>query len=383
MRSPVLLLVFNRPGVTARVLEAIRQARPPRLYVAADGPRPHKEGEAELCGQVRALATAVDWPCEVSTLFRKRNLGCGVAVSSAITWFFQQEHEGVILEDDVLPHPDFFRYCDTLLEIHRDNPRIMHISGDNFQLGLRRGEASYYFSTFTHVWGWASWARAWKHFDLGMPGLSGLLREGLPGLIAEEAGREHVGRELQRVKQGKLDTWDYPWSYAVLRQGGLCTMPNHSLVRNLGFGSGTHCVGPDIWAHLEAHPMPDILHPMRVEADAAADLFTSRVAFAPGGSLPGPLLAEGFRRLGAGEAYANPELLRMLRACYGGSCLADQLEALSWLYMGKKEEALRKAASLAVDWPKDADAADMGRAIVHAVRCGLKFSAPYHKGALQ
>ena len=160
-------------------------------------------------------------------------------------------------------------------------------------------------------------------------------------------------------------------------------MPNHSLVRNLGFGSGAHCLAPDIWAHLEASPMPEVSHPARLEADVAADIFTSRIAFTPGGSLPGPLLAEGFRRLDAGEAYANPELLRMLRACYGGSCLADQLEALTWLYMGSKEEALRKAALLAGDWPNDDDARDMAQAVIQAVRCGLKFPVGFSGGAPQ
>lgn len=383
MRSPLLFLVFNRPETTARVFEAIRRARPPRLYVAADGPRPHREGEAELCRQTRAIATAVDWPCEVKTLFREKNLGCGRAVAGAVSWFFEQEPEGVILEDDVLPHPDFFCFCDALLERYRDDARIMHISGDNFQLGLRRGAASYYFSTFTHVWGWASWARAWKHFDLSLPGLTGFVREGLPGLIAESEGREHVRRELLRTRAGELDTWDYPWSYAILRQGGLCAMPNHNLVSNIGFGGGTHCLSTDIWAYLEPAPLPELIHPERVEADGEADLFTSRVAFAPGGTLPGPLLSEGFRRLDAGEAHSVGELLRVFRACYGPSRMADQLEALSMLYMGKREGALRQAAALIRDWPEDAEVLDMAQAIIRAVRCGLSLPAVQPAGIQQ
>ena len=160
-------------------------------------------------------------------------------------------------------------------------------------------------------------------------------------------------------------------------------MPNHSLVRNLGFGSGTHCQINDIWAYLEESPMPAITHPERVEADEAADLFTSRMAFSPGGTLPGLLLVEGFRRLDAGEAHANHELLRMLRACYGNSCLADQLEALTWLYTGQKEEALRKAASLAHDWPSNPEVLDMARRIIQAVRRGLKLSEFHFGGVLQ
>jgi len=123
MISPVLFLIFNRPDTTTRVFEAIRAARPERLYVAADGPRMTREGEAERCAEARRIATAVDWPCEVKTLFRETNLGCRAAVSGAITWFFEHEEEGIILEDDCLPDPSFFPYCTELLAHYRDTGR--------------------------------------------------------------------------------------------------------------------------------------------------------------------------------------------------------------------------------------------------------------------
>ncbi len=116
LKTAVLFLVFNRPDTTAQVFDAIRKARPPRLYVAADGPRANREGEAEKVAKVREIATAVDWPCEVRTLFRDANLGCKRAVSGALDWFFGEEEAGMVLEDDCLPHPDFFRFCDALLE---------------------------------------------------------------------------------------------------------------------------------------------------------------------------------------------------------------------------------------------------------------------------
>lgn len=156
LKTAVLFLVFNRPETTKTVFEAIRKAKPKRLYIAADGPRKHREGENEKVSSVRQIVTYVDWPCDVKTLFRDENLGCKSAVSGAITWFFNHEEEGIILEDDCLPHPDFFPFCESLLKRYANDERIWVITGNNFQNGIQRGEASYYFSRYNHVWGWAS-----------------------------------------------------------------------------------------------------------------------------------------------------------------------------------------------------------------------------------
>ena len=152
---PILFLVFNRPETTALVFQEIRKVRPQQLFVAADGPRPDRTGEAEKCAEVKKIVAAVDWPCEVKTLFRDNNLGCRVAVSSAINWFFENVEEGIILEDDCLPHPDFFRFCNELLDYYRNDERIMHIGGNNFQFVNKYGKSSYYFSHYAHIWGWA------------------------------------------------------------------------------------------------------------------------------------------------------------------------------------------------------------------------------------
>jgi hypothetical protein len=166
--TPVLFLIFNRPNTTEQVFEAIAKAKPRCLFVAADGPRTDKEGEAEKCQAVRDIIKRVDWDCEVKTLFREQNLGCKEAVSSAITWFFEQVEEGIILEDDCLPSDSFFSFCAELLEKYRDDKRIMMISGDNFQDGIQRGDASYYFSSVPWIWGWATWRRAWRLYDREM-----------------------------------------------------------------------------------------------------------------------------------------------------------------------------------------------------------------------
>ena len=168
VNTPVLFLIFNRPETTEIVFSVIRKAEPPRLYVAADGPRPDYPNDAESCEIVRAIATDVNWDCKVKTLFRDQNLGCKLAASKAIDWFFEQELEGIILEDDCLPDQSFFWFCQELLGKYRDDTRIMHIGGTNFQFGKERTKYSYYFSRYAHVWGWASWRRAWKFYDVEM-----------------------------------------------------------------------------------------------------------------------------------------------------------------------------------------------------------------------
>lgn len=242
-RSPVLFLVFNRPDTTRQVFEAIRAARPPRLYVAADGPRDGRAAEAERCAEVRRIATAIDWPCELFTLLRERNLGCRAAVSQAVTWFFEQEAEGIVLEDDCLPDPTFFGYCDELLERYRNDERVMAISGDNFIASVWRPRASYYFSRYVHIWGWAGWRRAWRHYDVSMAGWKGDDRERLLNDLFPGAprARRYWRRIFDRVSAGEIDTWDYQWVYATWRHGGLSCMPCVNLVSNIGVGAGaTH-----------------------------------------------------------------------------------------------------------------------------------------------
>lgn len=247
MKSPVLLLVFNRADTTAKVLDAIRQARPARLYVAADGPRDGRNGEAAQCEETRRVATQVDWPCEVRTLFRPHNLGCRAAVSSAITWFFEHEEQGVILEDDCLPEPAFFAYCDELLDRYRDDERVTSVSGDNFLPATVRdalGE-SYYFSVFNHIWGWATWRRAWKGYDVNMRDWS---QESGKALLKQVFPRNAPLRRiwlgtLNRVASGEIGTWDYQWVYHCWKRGGLTCLPAVNLVSNIGFDErATHTV---------------------------------------------------------------------------------------------------------------------------------------------
>ena len=203
LNTPVALLIFNRPDTTERVFNAIAKAQPPKLLVVADGPRPQREGEAELCAQTRAIINRVDWDCEVITEFADSNMGCKRRVASGINWIFEQVEEAIILEDDCLPDPSFFRYCEEMLTRYRDNERVGMVSGGNLQFGRQRGTGSYYFSKYTHIWGWASWRRAWKYYDRDLTLWPAFRDQGLLTQIFETSGEQEYWRNsFQWVHEG-------------------------------------------------------------------------------------------------------------------------------------------------------------------------------------
>jgi hypothetical protein len=240
----VLFLVFNRPDTTAKVFDAIRASRPTRLYVASDGPRKDRLGEVQTVERVRSLATQVDWPCEVKTLFRDKNLGCKVAVSSAISWFFDQEPEGIVLEDDCLPGPDFFQYCVELLGRYREDERVGLICGTSLcdirAQSICWGGEDYLYTRYPSVWGWASWRRVWKHYDVTMASWAAR-REDVSALTHNSKLNAINASLFDRVSAGKIDTWDYQVSYLLWTTNRLAVAPRFNLIENIGFGvDATH-----------------------------------------------------------------------------------------------------------------------------------------------
>jgi hypothetical protein len=276
-KSAVLFIIFNRPDTTAQVFEQIKLARPAKLYIAADGPR-NKPGEEELCAKTRQIINQVDWDCQVFTLLRDSNLGCKNAVSGAIDWFFEQEEEGIILEDDCLPDNSFFRFCDAMLQRYRYDTRIRHICGCNFQRGRRRGGASYYFSNLTHVWGWAGWRRVWQDYDKNLSCYDTTGAEhALKQLFEEPLIVESWLNIFKEVKAGNIDTWDYQLTLINFFNNSLSIIPNQNLISNIGFGANaTHTVaGDNPNAQIPVIPLPgDIIHPLYILPEKAADSFT-------------------------------------------------------------------------------------------------------------
>ncbi len=281
LKTPVCLIIFNRPDTTKQVFEEIRQAKPSKLLVIADGPRADRPQDAEKCAAARAIIERVDWDCEVLTNYSDINLGCRKRVSSGLNWVFNQVEEAIILEDDCLPHPTFFRFCEELLERYRHNEQIMVISGGNFQLGHKRTDYSYYFSAYNHCWGWASWRRAWRLYDLEMKRWSEVRQSNLLWDILEAPKAVTYWSKLFQGGYEGFDTWDYAWTFACWSHNGLTIIPNMNLVSNIGFGpEATHTQGESQFANIPTEAMTfPLRHPPGVIRDTQADDFTETMMF--------------------------------------------------------------------------------------------------------
>lgn len=241
---PVLFLIFNRPDTTEQVFEQIRKIRPSRFFIAADGPRLSKPGEAELCRKIQDMVlSGIDWECEVKTLFRVTNLGCGPAVSTAISWFFDHVEQGIILEDDCLPAEDFFSFSREILGYYKNDERIMMISGTNMLETWKENLQSYHFSHYGGIWGWASWRRAWNFYDYEIKAWADSeVRARIKDVLVDEKQfryRAHIFDSI--IHDKKAISWDYQWGFSRLLQSGLSIVPSKNLISNIGFGKdATH-----------------------------------------------------------------------------------------------------------------------------------------------
>lgn len=239
--TPVLFLIFNRPDTTKLVFDAIKKAKPTKLYIASDGPRESKKNEVSLCLESRSIVSQIDWNCEVKTLFRENNLGCKLAVSSAIDWFFQFEDEGIILEDDVLPCDVFFDFCGEMLNKYRDDSRIAMVTGNNL-LGGGVISNEYYFSNFYSIWGWATWKRSWNTYDVN---ISLWPDTKLKSYLNFKYGiklAQYFESSFDLIKSNSIDTWDHQWTYNCVVNSGFCITPRANLITNIGV-LGAHSLG--------------------------------------------------------------------------------------------------------------------------------------------
>jgi hypothetical protein len=274
MDTAVALIIFNRPDVTERVVDVVARARPKRLFVIADGPRPERAGEAEKCAATRAIIDRVDWDCDVLKNYSDVNLGVGDRPATGLRWVFEHVEAAIILEDDCVPHPTFFRYCEELLEKYRGDERVMHISGDN---GIIGGQPfSYFFSRYCYSWGWATWRRAFRHYDPDTK-LWPTLREtswlkdilGDPRAVEFWAGKF----ELTSTSGIKINGWDWPWLFACWAHSGLSILPSTNLISNIGFGEdATHTKTADERAYIPTVEMTfPLKHPPYMARDPEAD----------------------------------------------------------------------------------------------------------------
>jgi hypothetical protein len=234
-RAAVLLLTFNRPDLVERVLESLRGSERRKVFASIDGPRVNRPGERERCERVRQVIETIDWSTELRIKAEKTNLGCGPAVSSAITWVLQEVSEVIVMEDDCLPHPSFLSFCDELLERYRHDERVMHIAGTNWGADRRRYAGySYAFTSFAPIWGWATWRRAWDLYDYELESWPRLKQLGLAsGMAVSPRFRRLLERDWERVRAG-VGTWDHQWQYAVVRHHALSISPATNMVINIG-----------------------------------------------------------------------------------------------------------------------------------------------------
>lgn len=269
-QDSVLLVIFNRPEKIRIVVEALRRVKPARLFVAADGPRPDHPEDEERCRLARQVATDIDWPCDLKTRFLDKNIGCGLGVSSGITWFFEHVECGIILEDDCVPHPHFFPFCRELFVRYGDDERIMRISG-LAPFPAREYPFDYHFSRRFYCSGWGTWRRAWKHFSYELGGINKTkFLEMLKACYPFHYGRRTWLNNFERTINGDLKTWAFRWDVACFAQNGLSINPEKNLITNIGFGEdATHTqkIEP-IFANLEGRPLKfPLRHPPFVYAD--------------------------------------------------------------------------------------------------------------------
>jgi hypothetical protein len=277
---PILFTIYNRKGIAFDTFQRIREVRPAKLFIAADGPKPEKPGDAEKCAETREVAAMVDWPCEVKTLFRPANLGLKKGMSSAIRWFFENVEEGIVLEDDCKPELSFFGFCAWALDAYRGDARVMAVCGTNYQFGVKRGEASLYFSKILACWGWATWRRAWNHFDLEMKSFpeferTGQIRNVFPHRLPQEFWMAKMGN----VHRG-ANSWAFAWIYAIIANGGLVAVPNENLVANVGFGEGgTNATDEEsVFSNMKTGTLGGrFIAPPFILADNEADLLFTRI----------------------------------------------------------------------------------------------------------
>jgi hypothetical protein len=284
--TPVALVIFNRPHQTRLVMETIRSIRPAKLLIVADGPRPDNPRETLLCEEAQAIALNVDWECEVLTNFSFENLGCKARLISGLDWVFSHVDSAIILEDDCLPDDSFFPFCGEMLERFRDNPTVGMVSGNNYLFGLHSINESYYASHYPHIWGWATWRRAWHLYDGQMSAWRAMDQDEQKSWHKDRRHSRgeatHWNRAFNAVAASQIDTWDFQWVFTMFQNHMLSIVPRENLVSNTGIGpeaTHTHKVTLEATARRNSLKLP-LVHPRGpVKQNQRADLIESRLLF--------------------------------------------------------------------------------------------------------
>ncbi len=278
MEKPILLLLFNRPIETKILFDRLRLLKPSKIYINQDGPRINFLKDKILCQEVKKLIKDIDWQCDIKTKFSEINLGCRTSVSSAISWFFQNEEEGIILEDDCIPSKTFFLFCNQMLDRYKESNDIFSISGSNFQKKRIIGNGDYYFSKYAHCWGWATWKRAWRCYDNKMNFWSNLSKSNQwKNLNPNKYEKRYWSKIFDLVSSNKINSWAYVWLASIWNENGKSIIPNKNLIVNIGFNEkATNTVtSSNINIHeIEFEELENIInHPKNLDVNFEADKF--------------------------------------------------------------------------------------------------------------
>lgn len=276
INTSIIFIIFNRPRHTKLVFESIKKQRPKKLFIIADGPRNTHLGEDILCEQARKITSQIDWDCSVYRNYSDINLGCKNRIVTGLNWAFSLTDEAIILEDDCLPHDDFYTFCQLLIEKYRDTEDIFSISGSNFHDGMKFSSASYYFSKYAACWGWATWARAWKFYDPSLsfwPEYSSSKEWEMVMQNLEE--RKYWEPLINQTYNNQIDTWDYQWSVSIWKKNGINITPNVNLVSNIGFGpDATHTITETDMPGRSTHPIGELILNDNIQINSQADMKT-------------------------------------------------------------------------------------------------------------
>jgi hypothetical protein len=313
--TPVIIILFNRPGCVQSLMSKLREVKPKRIYIIADGPRSGRPDDARLCGEARALAEGADWDCEIRKNYSDANMGCGARVSSGISWVFEQEERAVILEDDCIPDPTFFRFCEELLSVYGSDHRVMCITGQSHQPVRWADEASrpsYFFSRYPLCWGWATWRRAWTLYDHGMRDWPVIKSSGrLDAVLNDRRAVRYWAQKFDHTYTGKVDSWAYRWILSCWLRGGLTASPWTNLVHNIGFDDSAATHTGKAHAHLSPPASPiqfPLRHPAAICRDHQADHRTEMTRFSK--SLPNQIRAILRRLLSAVQPQSTGHPVR-------------------------------------------------------------------------
>lgn len=282
--TPIAYVVFNRPRHTRETFDAIRAYRPNQLFIIADGPRPNLSADVERCLEVRKIVSDIDWMCEARRNYSDINLGCAQRVSTGLNWVFSNVDRAIILEDDCLASPEFFSFCDALLERYGDNESVWVVSGNSYQPEHPRGDGSYFFSRYPDCWGWATWRRAWRHYRPDLP----FMHEWLKSRRWDEdfptrSERRLFRRVFSEALTGTVDSWAYLWAACVIYGGGLSATPNANLVKNIGFDDEASNTKAAHGLEYDLTPLGALIHPSQISSNIEADEYLRRSFFSDPG----------------------------------------------------------------------------------------------------